>query len=220
VYYTGMETLNRARAVVEKAERELRQLLSEAAAAGEYDSVVTLADWARQLAAFGGQVPSPVNLTAANGVAAVAPRQPAVPAETSSSQRAPKGRSKKKAKRTSRNGDYPKFLREKDELVKIGWSKSEKAPYEHKAPKTVIGLLAQALIRAGRGGRRFSTDEILPLKQSAGDGEVPSYQAYLALAWFRVESLVTQHGRQGYSLPEGINLTDEAERRWGNLPAR
>ena len=49
---------------------------------------------------------------------------------------------------------------------------------------------------------------------------MPSYQAYLALAWFRVEALVTQHGRQGYSLPEGINLTNEAERRWDKLPAR
>jgi hypothetical protein len=43
---------------------------------------------------------------------------------------------------------------------------------------------------------------------------------YLGLAWFRVEALVTQHGRQGYSLPEGVDLTNEAERSWDKLPAR
>ena len=128
-------------------------------------------------------------------------------------------RGKKKTKREIRK-EYPKFLKDKNDLVKIGWSKSEKSPYEHKAPKSVIGVLAQALMQAGRGGRRFAMDEILPLKQSGGDGDVPSYQAYLALAWLRVESLVTQHGRQGYSLPKGVNLPDEAERRWGKLPAR
>ncbi len=215
-----MQTLSIARAVVKKAEQELRQLLAEAAAGGEYDSVVTLADWAKHLARLSESVPTPVDLLETNGSAIAASVRPAMTSNIRQPQAVPKSRRKKKARRVSRKAEYPKFLREKDELVKIGWSKSEKSPYEHKAPKSVIGVLAQALIRAGRNGRRFSTDEILPLKQSPGDGEVPSYQAYLALAWFRVESLVTQHGRQGYSLPKGIDLTDEAERRWGKLPAR
>jgi hypothetical protein len=212
-----METLGRARAVIEKAEQELRQLLSEAAAAGEYDCLVTLADWAKQLAVLSEPTPSKLS-PAALGSASAARVESAVP--FGHKQLARRAGSKKTTRREFRKGEYPKFLREINDLVKIGWSKSEKSPYEHKAPKAVIGLLGQALMRAGRGGRRFSTDDILPLKQSAGDGEVPSYQAYLALAWFRVEALVTQHGRQGYSLPEGIDLMDEAERRWGKLPAR
>jgi hypothetical protein len=215
-----METLSRAKAVVEKAEQDLRQLLAEAAAAGEYDSVVTLADWAKHLAVLSGPLGSSLNLGEQNGAAVTASGRPAILTNIRQAQPVPKSKRKKKTRRLSRKAEYPKFLREKDELVKIGWSKSEKSPYEHKAPKSVIGDLAQALVRAGRGGRRFSMDEILPLKQSGGDGEVPSYQAYLALAWFRIESLVTQHGRQGYSLPDGIGLPDEAERRWGKLPAR
>jgi hypothetical protein len=200
-----METLNRAKAVVEKAEKELRHLLSEAASAGDYDCLVTLTDWARQLAAIPEQSTSPVKETPANGSAA-----------------APNGRRSRAGanRRPSRKREYPKFVRTKNDLVKIGWSKSEKSTYEHKAPKSVVGLLAHALVRAGQDGRQFSMDDVLPLKPSAGDSEVPSYQAYLAMAWFRVETLVKQHGRQGYSVPAGINLPDEAERRWGNLPPR
>lgn len=209
-----METLIRARIVLEKAEQELRQLLSEAAAAGEYDCLVTLADWAKQLAAM----PESLRSTNNGSTASIVNMEASLP--LGRPRIAPRRGSRRPPGRKSRKDEYPKFLREKNELVKIGWSRSEKSPYEHKAPKSVVDLLAQALITTGRGGRRFTTDEILPLRQASSDGEVPSYQAYLALAWFRVEGLVTQHGRQGYSLPQGMDLTNEAERRWDNLPAR
>jgi hypothetical protein len=212
-----MKILSRAQAIVEKAEHELRQLLSQAAAAGEYDCLVTLADGAKQLASLARAI-SQVDTDAMNGSRAtllpigclvpVAHEQLTVKAGADS------------ITRKSRKREYPKFLRERNDLVKIGWSKREKSPYEHKAPKAVIVLLARTLVTAGRGGRRFTMDEILPLKQSAGEGDVPSYQTYLALAWFRVEGLVRQHGRQGYSFPDGIDVANEAERRWAKLPAR
>jgi hypothetical protein len=104
----------------------------------------------------------------------------------------------------SRKNEYPKFLREGQSLVKIGWSKSDKKPYEHRAPKRVLDVLVAALLELGQGGRRFTTDELLPLRD--GKDDIPSYQAYLTLAWLRAEHLVRQHGRQGYSLPAGIDF--------------
>jgi hypothetical protein len=50
-----------------------------------------------------------------------------------------------KAPIRSRNklGQYPRFLREGGNLVKIGWSKSQRAEYEHKSP--LLGLLAKSV---------------------------------------------------------------------------
>jgi hypothetical protein len=48
--------------------------------------------------------------------------------------------------------------------------------------------------------------------------EVPSYQAYLVLAWLRKENMITQHGRQGYSLPSAVNLAASVKEQWERLP--
>ena len=91
-------------------------------------------------------------------------------------------------------------------VVKLGWSKREKKPYEHRAPKCIIDLVSAKLQLVGSGGRRFTTDDLVPLSDPEGRGEVPTYQVYLCLAWMRTEGLVKQHGRQGYSLASGANL--------------
>ena len=50
--------------------------------------------------------------------------------------------------------------------------------------------------------------------------DIPDYQTYLTLAWLRSIDLITQHGRQGYSLPGDSKLERESERLWGQLTAR
>ncbi len=102
--------------------------------------------------------------------------------------------------------------------MKIGWSKREKAPYEHRAPKRVLQLLVESLLRVGGSGQRFTTDDVLPLREEGT--EIPTYQSYLTLAWLREVGLIVQHGRQGYSLLPGANLTQESDRLWNLLPAR
>ena len=105
-------------------------------------------------------------------------------------------------------------------MVKIGWSKREKAPYEHKAPKRALELLLDALLRLGQQGQRFTTDEILPLQDPEDGTELPSYQVYLCLAWMRFVQLVDQHGRQGYSLLLPEQLKSLGEDRWNKLEQR
>jgi hypothetical protein len=122
------------------------------------------------------------------------------------------------SKSKTNKANYPKFLRDRDELVKIGWSKKQKAEYRHKAPKAVVLLVAQALQQKGAGGERFTFEELLPFRDRDTGADVPSYQAYLVLAWLRHENLIVQHGRQGYSLAANMNLMDALEERWKLLP--
>jgi hypothetical protein len=142
-----------------------------------------------------------------------------VAAPSSSANGAPDRRKAgRRTKSKAKKADYPRFHRERDELVKIGWSKKQKAEYRHKAPKAVVLLVAQALQQKGAGGERFTFEELLPFRDRDTGADVPSYQAYLALAWLRHENLIVQHGRQGYSLAANINLMDALEERWKLLP--
>ena len=80
-------------------------------------------------------------------------------------------------------GQYPKFVREGDNLVKIGWSKSQRAEYEHKSPKRLLAVLCESLTSAN--GKRIMMDKVLPLKDPVTGSAFPDYQSYLCLAWLR-----------------------------------
>lgn len=114
---------------------------------------------------------------------------------------------------------YPMFFGERDNLVKVGWSKKAREEYEHKAPKRTVFALTAALAEAGRNGRRFTMESVMPIKEPDSETAVPDYQAYLALAWLRALGLVVQHGRQGYTLTN-VGLQGELlEHHWSGLPA-
>lgn len=109
----------------------------------------------------------------------------------------------------SRHRTLPRFERDRDRLVKVSWSKRAKAEYEHRAPRDVVLLLLEAIRRTKGEGALFETPVILPLVDNGR--EIPSYQAYLALAWLREEGIIKKKGRNGYILkpntatPEFIN---------------
>jgi len=115
---------------------------------------------------------------------------------------------------------YPKFFRDGETLVKVGWSKSEKSEYEHKSPKAVLHALCRALTAVGDRGCRFTMEKVLPLKDNTDGGTLPDYQCYLCLAWLRQSGLVIQHGRQGYSLPKTGDIQSAIDRSWETLPVR
>ncbi|HEX8520908.1 MAG TPA: hypothetical protein VF669_01545 [Tepidisphaeraceae bacterium] len=121
--------------------------------------------------------------------------------------------------RRPRKNEYPHFCRDGESLVKIGWSKKSRAPYEHKAPKAALVALTSALGEAGKGRRRFVVEDLLPLKSENGT-EIPDYQAYVCLAWVRAAGLVQQHGRKGYTLSSRDNFATGIEHLWEKLPQR
>ncbi len=232
-----METGLRAIEIIRCAEKELRSLLVDAVDRGDYDGVRSLADWAKQLGAMiqncsgnGAQSlpeavvePGPTDRDRPPSYHSMVSQKPAIRQD-----HAPIPRRKGKRKTNSRKargrkstvGEFPKFYRAREDLLKEGWSKREKAVYQHKAPKRILLLLVEAVNRIGLNGDRFSMEQVLPLHDPMNDSEVPTYQAYLSLAWLRKEKIIVQHGRQGYSLPKETDIAAVVEERWQQLASR
>jgi hypothetical protein len=212
-----MDSHSQAMNIIHQAESELRNLLLRSAELGDYETARVLAEWAnhlKQMVERNGEPDRQSLMLDLPGKQL--PARPEVdPTNRGSQQRAAVRKpAVRKTRKQAARGEYPKFLRDGEELLKIGWSKRTRATYRHKAPKRVLNLVAQALVAKGRGGARFAMDDVFPIRDTESSIDVPSYQAYLILAWLRKEKLVVQHGREGYSLPPEINLTDAIEERW------
>lgn len=182
--------LTKALQVLGRCETDLRVLVTAAADNGDYDAVLRITSWAKQIASMSGSAPM------------VVPSEKAVT-----------NRLKKALVRPI----YPRFLRRGDSLIKIGWSKREKSEYEHKAPRQTALLLARATADIGKDGRIFQIDALLPLINPKDKSEIPNYQVYLIVAWWRSAGLLDQHGRQGYSIPNASQLQQAVESAWTKL---
>ena len=77
-------------------------------------------------------------------------------------------------------------------------------------------MLLAALRKISSGRENFTSQEIFPLFDEAGD-EVPSYQAYLVLSWLKNESIITQLGRSGYVFADDQLPNDKIRERWDSL---
>lgn len=114
---------------------------------------------------------------------------------------------------------YPRFERDGDKLIKIAWSKKDRNEYEHRAPREVVFAVGDVLASKVSPGGIFAMDKFMPFKDPDGN-DIPSYQAYLALAWFRVLGFVESRGKEGYSIA-GSSLKEAAIRdAWNSLKNR
>lgn len=116
---------------------------------------------------------------------------------------------------------YPQFYRDGQQLVKIGYSKSERRTYEHRSPRAVLDRLRVLVMELGKSGAKFTTEQLTPpLELRMKD--VPSYQVYLCLAFMIRRGLVVRHGRSGYTIVGGHEqeLPAGIEKAWGRLAAR
>jgi hypothetical protein len=212
-----MDILGQAVVICQNAEKALRELMAGAIGAGEYRDLPALARVAEQISQMAGKLaqapPPPAEAGAGERLAAGPARRRARARR--------RGRVKQagqpKAPARAMKGEYPKFRREGDTLVKVGWSKSTRAEYEHRAPKRVAGALLRAIAALEGKGPLFTVDALLPLADPADGSEFPGYQVYLALAWLRKEGIVRQHGREGYSMIVKEGLEKMVEERWNML---
>jgi hypothetical protein len=141
----------------------------------------------------------------------------AIPRVTANAEK-PKGATRRATPRTEGRKEYPRFFRHGDQLIRVAWSKREKKEYQHKAPHSALKALAATLAEAGKEGRVFSTDQVLPIRDPADGSEVPNYQSYVCIAWLKQTGLIDQHGRQGYSVPRLAEFKDAVESIWRTLP--
>jgi hypothetical protein len=189
---------SRAAEILSEAERQLRQLTAEAAAAGDYTGIIRVAGWAKAIH----------DLTRTALVGRLSSRSVSRTASVDA--------------RVRDNGavhtGYPRFFRRGAQLVRIAWSKREKKEYQHKAPYIAIKVLADAIASAGKDGHLFKTEEVLPIRDANDGSEIPNYQAYVCIAWLKHTGLIDQHGRQGYSVPRLEEFLTTVESTWRSLP--
>ena len=201
-----MGHVEQARKLLEQTETSLRELIGRALSQQLYSAVAVIAAMADAVDRLlrESQIGSTPSTIAALGEAESIDRiSPARPSAL--------GRSRR---------NYPRFERHGDKVVKIAWSKRDRAEYEHKAPRRILDLLIEA-IRARKGaGAKFDAPDILPLKDAKSRREVPSYQSYLILAWLRHEGVITKHGREGYTLKVTAATPEHLAELWEALPSR
>lgn len=189
-------TTSKAAKLLVKCEADLRALAALAVDSGDYDAVLRITSWAKQLSAMSGGATLPTSAEKAPTANVHANVQ----------------------KKTKVRPAYPRFARRGDQLVKFGWSKREKSEYEHKAPRKAGLVLAKVAAEAGKDGRVFQINALLPLSDPADGSAIPDYQVYLVIAWWRSAGLLDQHGRQGYSIPKASQLYQTVESAWTSLP--
>jgi hypothetical protein len=179
-----------------RAEAEVRVLIREAAEAADYGAVADLAGIARAISNIGAPLLS---------------ERPSLKDDAV--------RPASRYERAKKSAHYPYFLRDESVLVKVGWSRTGRTEYEHKAPKSVLDSLVTKIEgRPSRTGARFTTDKLFPLSESDGT-VVPDYQSYLCLAWLCSTGLIERDGRQGYRVLASP-LKEVTEDRWFSLETR
>lgn len=197
-----------------RAEGELRALIEHALAAQRYRDVATVAAVADKVADLVTTLEDTAN-------EAVSPHSSGV--TTIESPKMHDGgshdseESEARTNKRSRRETYPYFERDGDKLVKIGWSKKDRRTYEHRASKNAVLAVSSAIERFG-DGIVFTMDGLLPVED--GGQEVPSYQAYLALAWLRTINAVRRKGKEGYVTLESGCSNEKVEHAWNELNER
>jgi hypothetical protein len=203
-----MGTIQDARGVLSTAESSLLQLMESALREQRYGDVAEIAGLADGIARLlqGRPLeqpplhPSPIPFTMSMPVSSGTP--------------APKSTAK------SPKSQYPRFERDDDKLVKIGWSKKNKATYEHRAPHEAVIAFARHLSRNVTEGKVFAVEDLLPVPDVANGGEIPAYQVYLTLAWLQHVGAVAKKGRDGYVLRRGGLGNGTLDSFWASLPTR
>jgi len=122
-------------------------------------------------------------------------------------------------KRVSPTQKHPYFERDGDKLVKIGWSKKANDEYEHRAPRAAALAVSEHLAAKTRADEVFEIEPLLPVPDGQG-GDLPSYQAYLVLAWLRDSGVIEKKGREGYVRVTNPLDGSVFDMMWDQIPER
>ena len=196
--------------VLSEAEEALSTLMREGLADQRYDDVAAVAEVTQLLSDLIGSLENPAQEDGETGPSKGRPGRGktlaggARPPATKNATGAP-------------SGSYPWFAKDGDRLVKVGWSGKGRQEYEHRTHRKVLWVFAGVVRNRRDATDCFTMEDVLPLVY-AGGKEIPSYQAYLALAWLRSVEAITKDGRDGYRA-DLLKLSDESlNSLWESLP--
>lgn len=202
-----MAKLQAAHDFIDAAEKQLRELIARAAADGDYGVISQLVEAAEGLRR------TTKLLEGTETVRAEQPaRQPEVDAQPAALASAAAAETVRKTTK-----EYPRFERQEDRLIKVGWSKKDRAEYEHRTDKDIALSVSLYLAEAPKE-KAFRMDDLLPIEIE--EKEVPLYQAYLVLAWLRDRGLIGKQGKDGYQWLVGDFDEPAFEAAWGSTPRR
>lgn len=211
-----MGQLEKAREILTLTETSLRDLIERALSEQEYGEVANIAQMADAVARLVRQNGDASRITPA--ATHPSSRHTESQGDEPTTSDAQAETSKPTRKRRPAKGEYPRFERDGDKLIKIGWSKRDERVYEHRAPREIVFLLTNVL-SSKRPKSVFAMEQVLPLNDNAGH-EIPSYQAYLALAWLRSIGAVQRRGKDGYAVTNGSLESAKLQRLWNAIPTR
>jgi len=213
---SGDKLLRQAESALRSCESRMQDLVAEAAASGHYDEIERLTGFARSLDEMGRRARSArlaersaEQAFEGRAGAPTDPSWPSLPPERPT----PTSRARRAATRAA----YPRFARDGDDLVKVGWSKSRDDEYAQRAGRSQVEAVASWLANRGSTSAPIGIDDILAVRETDGS-EIPSYQVYVALAWLRQLGLVERIGRKGYAVTDAHTLGDQLAKHWGALP--
>ncbi len=198
------------RSILHEAEASLKAVIAGELEAGRFSQVARIAGIGDALSELVGSV-HPSHASVSNKIANRADATLPKPVQR-------KARPAK-SRRASITAHFPRFERDGERLVKVGWSKKRREEYEHRAPREVVETFARVLWVTARPGNTFTMETILPVHDSSGD-ELPSYQSYLSLAWLRSAGALEKRGRDGYDLVLPDMTSSTFAKLWNKLPQR
>lgn len=191
-----MDLAKEANQLVQDCELRIRAMMESALAERRYDEIAKLASLASGLAGLVDGGPNSSQTTPPLGTAFV--ETAAVADSVLSDGDVANARSSAGLRRRQAN-EYPRFERHADRLIKLGWSKKDRSIYEHRVPFAAIRPIIEKLVSSFGKGGFLRMEAVLPIVLEDRT-EVPSYQAYLVLAWLRELGVVQRHGNDGYKL--------------------
>ena len=211
-----MDTTQDAQRVLRDAETALRTLMEQGLKQQRYADVAEIARLAdglarllhRQSPTVPPQGDSTIPAQKASKAKVQSPSSKLKPPEPDSS------------KRKKKKNEYPRFERDGERLIKVGWSKKNKEAYEHRAPRGAVIAFARHLASQVEPGQVFTMDDLFPVPDVVTGDEVPAYQAYLTLAWLRNADAIEKKGRDGYVLRMDSIADGGLDQLWDHLPER
>lgn len=198
---TRSELLEGAESALRRCEVEVQELLARAAGSGLYDEINRMTEIARSLDDMATAAQSAQRLEPGSDRSFLSVASKPVGTAT---------------RRGPRAKEYPKFFRDGEHLVKIGWSKKNREEYVHRAKFEQVSSIVEYLVVADNG-RPMPVDNILAVRESDG-AEIPGYQIYLVLAWLRKEGVIDRVGRNGYVVKDFSNLKEIVSNLRSALP--
>jgi len=192
-----MGQLEDAHKILANTEASLRELIERALAEQQYSHVADIAriaDAVARLLRNNDKDPLPAaqglasaNRSEWNGGAVSAPVVQETPTQRATRKRHPA------------KGEYPRFERDGDKLIKIGWSKRDNRVYEHRASRETVFLVSTALSSKVKPKAIFTMDQVLRLRSIGA---------------------VQRRGKDGYSLTNGSLDSGKLRGLWNAIPSR